>query len=141
MSGCKEQGKAGNTVNSELAHLSSLFSFAHRLGLTSKNPCKGVPKLKANKRDRFLSHEEIGRLLAACEGDLRDMALLALSTGMRASEVMTLTREQVDLKRGLAILLDTKNGDSRSLPLSAEALELFARRAIPLKEFFPSWNL
>src|SRR5262249_40407782 len=46
----REYGKSGSTNNAELAHLSSLFSFAQRVGLTSTNPCKGVPRLKANRK-------------------------------------------------------------------------------------------
>jgi len=39
---------------------------------------------------------------------------------MRASEVPSLEREQVDLKRKVAILPDTKNGDRRIVPLPDE---------------------
>jgi integrase len=57
---------------------------------------------------------------------------------MRASEVLSLDREQVDLKRKAAILPDTKNGDRRIVPPPAEVVALFQRRPIPLGLWFTS---
>jgi integrase len=50
--------------------------------------------------------------------------VLALSTGMRQAELMGLKWCDVDLKNGVAILHETKNGDRRRVPLSGHALEL-----------------
>ena len=55
---------------------------------------------------------------------------------MRASEVLSLEREQVDLKRKVAILPDTKNGDRRIVPLPDEVVTMFQRRPIPLGKWF-----
>jgi integrase len=50
--------------------------------------------------------------------------LLAISTGARKNEIMGLAWENVsfDLKR--IILIDTKNGDTRAVPLVGEAFKL-----------------
>ena len=132
----KEQGKAAATINGEVAHLSHMFTWANKLKLTTHNPCRDISKLKANKKDRYLSREEIDRVLAVCRGNLRDMVILALGTGMRASEVLSLEREQVDLKRKVAILPDTKNGDRRIVPLPEEVVAMFQRRSVPLGQWF-----
>ena len=50
------------------------------------------------------------------------MVILALGTGMRASEVLGLDREHVDLKRGVAILPDTKNDEHRIVQLPLEVI-------------------
>ena len=50
------------------------------------------------------------------------MFLIAVETGMRASEI---TRAVVDGR--VARLYDTKNGDARDVPLSTRAVELFGR--------------
>jgi len=55
---------------------------------------------------------------------------------MRASEVLSLTREQVDVKGKVVILPDTKNGDRRVVPLQDEVIVVFQRRAIPLDRWF-----
>lgn len=49
---------------------------------------------------------------------------LAIETGMRAGEIMSLTAETVDLARSVAHLAKTKNGDARDVPLSSAARAL-----------------
>ena len=71
-------------------------------------------------KERYLSHEEIHLFLKACSGDLRDLVLLSLRTGMRATEVLTVDRDHTDLKHGMVTLVDTKNGDRRLVPLPSE---------------------
>jgi integrase len=80
------------------------------------------------------------QLLASLTGDLHDMALVALVTGMRADEVASLDREHVDLKQGVAVLPDTKNGSRRDVPLPPHAVDMFQRRPVPLREWFPGWT-
>ncbi|EJW21563.1 site-specific recombinase XerD [alpha proteobacterium IMCC14465] len=49
------------------------------------------------------------------------LVILAIETGMRRSELLGLTWDSVDLKKRTALLKDTKNGDSRTVPLSERA--------------------
>jgi integrase len=58
---------------------------------------------------------------------LRWIVRIALQTGMRASEIATLHRVQVDLKRRIVRLLETKNTLPRTVPLSTQAVELFSK--------------
>jgi integrase len=67
------------------------------------------------------------------------MALVALGTGMRASEVLGLDREAIDTKNRVVVLGDTKNGDRRIVPLPAQVLDMLASRPTPLRELFPGW--
>ena len=73
------------------------------------------------------------RQLAACEASansyLFPVVVLALSTGMRASEVMNLEWRDVDLARGWITLRDTKNGERRGVPLAGKALDLLRQHA------------
>ena len=57
------------------------------------------------------------------------VVVLALSTGMRASEVMNLEWRDVDLARGWITLRDTKNGERRGVPLAGKALDLLRQHA------------
>lgn len=60
--------------------------------------------------------------------DARDVLLLALFTGMRRSEIITLQWEMVDLV-GKALCIDkTKNGDPLELPLSEFIVDLLDQR-------------
>ncbi|KAF1006732.1 MAG: Tyrosine recombinase XerC [Luteibacter sp.] len=49
---------------------------------------------------------------------------LALETAMRSSEILGLTWANVDLRKRVAHLPKTKNGDSRDVPLSTEAVTI-----------------
>ena len=50
------------------------------------------------------------------------MVQLALETAMRQGELLRLRWEHVDFNRRTAHLPDTKNGDSRTVPLSTTAV-------------------
>ena len=135
------------TVVRYLAALSHVFSVAIiDWQWALDNPVSKVRKPKEPKgRDRFLSDDERARLLAACrdsgEPYLYPVVILALSTGMRRGEIMNLRWSNIDLKQGRITLLDTKNGDTRSLPLVGAALaqvQILARvRSLTNDMLFP----
>jgi site-specific recombinase XerD len=52
-----------------------------------------------------LSPEEYARLLAACPPQLKPVVQLAYHTGMRRSEILSLTWGQVDLREGFIKLV------------------------------------
>jgi integrase len=86
------------SVNREIALLSSMFKEAIGQGFAVKNPVKdGPPLIKVQdeiKRDRVLSEEEEGRLLAACAGRRAHLRLIiraALDTGATKSQLLRLT--------------------------------------------------
>jgi integrase len=83
-------------------------------------------------RVRFLSQEERNALLMAClqsqNPHLYLVVLLALTTGARKNELLWLRWREVDVERGLLALLQTKNGQSRAVPVTGQALEGLRRR-------------
>lgn len=119
------------TVNRELSCLRRLFNLAIQWGKTESNPVRGVKFFREDgRRERILSPEELQRLLAACTEHSRPFVLLALNTGMRLGEILSLTWEQVDLDRGVITLTRTKNGKVRKVPLNGwvqETLRSFPR--------------
>ena len=127
--------RSGADVNRTLAALSSALSYGTKeLRWIAANPLKDVRKFSESKgRVRYLSEDELPRLLAACKASesphLVLAVCLALSTGARKSEVLSLTWGQVDLKAQTALLGDTKNGDARTLPVVGTALQLLKERA------------
>ena len=125
--------RSGATINRYLAALSACLSYGVReLEWLEKNPCRNVKKPSENPgRVRFLSDEERPRLLDACRpnADLYLAVLLALTTGARQSEVMTLRWGQIDFKRQVVSLEQTKNGETRSIPLVGEAFTLLKQRS------------
>lgn len=132
----REKGKrSGPTVNRYLASLSACMTYGVKsLGWLERNPCERVPKSKENPgRVRFLSEDELSRLLDACRTwpDLYLAVVLSLTTGGRQSEIMGLRWPQIDFARRVITLNQgtTKNKDARALPLSGEAFQLLQERA------------
>ncbi|MGB5830414.1 MAG: site-specific integrase, partial [Thiohalocapsa sp.] len=123
------------TVVRYLAVLSHAFTVAMKeWGWVEDNPVQRVTKPKEPRgRVRFLSDDERERLLAACRVSsnrhLYPVVVLALSTGMRAGEVMGLTWDRVDLDRGSMLLEQTKNGERRVVPIVGHAAEVVRLQA------------
>ncbi len=123
--------KSNNTVRLELALLSHLFTVAiqeWRIGLVY-NPVAAVRKPAAGPgRNRRLLPGEERKLLAACDQASNPMlgwiVRIAIYTGMRAGEIQTLRRDQVDLAKRVVRLNKTKNGSARTVPLLRQATEV-----------------
>lgn len=107
--------RSGPTVNRYLAALSSCLSYAKNdLQWIERNPVEQIRKPSENPgRVRFLTDEERRKLLDACRSspDLYLAVVLSLTTGARQGEIMSLRYQQVDFKRKLLTLYETKNGE------------------------------
>ena len=120
---------SSTTVRLELALLGHLFTIARRewgLGLVI-NPVHLIASPPpAPGRTRRLSGDEEARLLTECDQHSNPMlgwiVRLALFTAMRRGEIASLTQDQVNLSRRVIRLTETKNGDSRTVPLSTGAV-------------------
>ena len=105
--GLHAAGYASATVARKLASTRSFYAFGQREGWLRTNPAKPLrgPK-RARKLPKFLTGEEIGRLLAAPQpkaaGGLRDRAILELmySAGLRVRELVGIDDTDVDLRGG-----------------------------------------
>lgn len=76
----------------------------------------------APSTERFLDGE-VERILAATGSDILPAIVhLAIETAMRRGEIVSLRWEHIDLKRRVAHLPSTKNGNSRDVPLSSKAV-------------------
>lgn len=121
------EGIKGSTIRNDLAMLSKLFNLAIRdWGMESlQNPVAKVSKPKVPKgRERRLEEGEESRLLAVADPEMQNIIRFALETAMRREELSNLRWSNVDLDRRTATLYETKNGETRSIPLSPKALEI-----------------
>lgn len=125
------------TVNRRLATLKHMFTKAYDWRMVSEAVSKEVHRVKLekeeNRRDRFLSEEEIARLLDACGTDdkqrhLRPILIFALNTGCRKEEILSLRWQNVDLLHGFINITKTKNSEARKLPLNEPLREMLSRQ-------------
>ncbi len=125
----EEYKRTGATVNRYIAALSHALSFAVKeRRLLDRNPVSDIRrKSESRGRTRFLTDDERMALLDACGksewAPLRTLVLLAITTGARRGELIRLKWADVDLKKGRAVLRETKNDEPRMLPLAGRALE------------------
>ena len=96
------------------------------------NPTRKVsfPTLN-NRRERFLSVEEIQALLGKLKAGSRstyEIALVSLHTGLRAGEIFNIRRQDVDLENGVIRVMDPKNKNPRAAYLTPEVKEILRAR-------------
>ena len=127
--------RSNASLNRYIAVLSSVMSVGVReWQWIEENPVSKLRKLKESKgRERLLSEEELDLLLEATKQsankDLHTAVVLALSTGARKMEIWGLRWRDIDLNEGLATLHQTKNGETRTVPIQDYALDLMRQRS------------
>lgn len=123
-------------ANRVLALLSKMFSLAELWGIVpegSPNPANGVQKFKEEKRDRFITHDEMPRIIEALQTEPNQSArfaiLLYLLTGLRKEELLTAKWSDLNTDNTEILIPDTKNGKNHRLPISTSAAAIL--EAIP----------
>jgi integrase len=128
----------------------AFFSLCYRLGMengrATSNPARLVRmRREDNARLRFLSKDEYKELSNTILRDFPEQHsafVVSVYTGMRWGEQFSLTWNQVDMRRKIIRLTQTKNGSARNVPLNSTALDaLKAQQTIvphkPTDEVFP----
>lgn len=96
----REAGKHDGTIWTELGHLRTVMTWAHKRRLIDHAPAVERPP-KPAPRDRYLTEAEIDRLLAApMAHHIRLAILLMLSTAARVGAILELRWDRVDFERG-----------------------------------------
>jgi integrase len=132
----KHKPLASATVNRYAAALGAVLTWTIKRRIAPKgyvHPCRTVErKAENNEKIRFLSDDERKRLLEACRGSrwsgLYPLVLLALTTGARKGELLSLQWADIDLAKALAYCGRTKNGDAKALPLVPGVVDLLRAR-------------
>jgi len=111
------------TVNKEVSCLKWIFNRAIRHGKLEHNPANGVKRLPENNvRMRVLTQKEFDLFMEKCDKGLyhlRPVIAMGYYMGMRRSEILYLTWQEVDLEKGF-------------IRLSAERTKTDSARAIPI---------
>jgi len=119
-------------ANRVLSLLSKMFNLAVEWGWRPDNPAKGIERYQEQKRDRWLSDDELGRLCSVLDEHPNVRAAnavrLQLLTGARLGEVLASRKDDFDLQRGVWTKPShqTKQKRTEHIPLSAQATALIA---------------
>jgi integrase len=145
-----QEHRSNATANRYLTALSHVLTVAVKeWGWLDDSPMRKVSKLREPRgRVRFLSDQERHRLLDACKKSkntsLYTIVVLALATGGRQQELLTVRWPDVDFKRGTLTFHQTKNGERRTIPLTGFALDLLKQHArvrhLETDQVFPAYT-
>jgi integrase len=126
------KGGAPYAANRAIAVLSKMFSMAMRWHWCPGNPAKGVERNREFPRQRYLSGEELTRLLQALAGhpDRQSANIIRalLMTGARKGEVLAMRFADLDLTAGTwsKPASSTKQQKDHVVPLSAPLRQLLS---------------
>ena len=120
--------RADASVNREIATIRHLFSKAVEWEMIDQNPFEQGKSLllkASNQRIRYLTEEEIDRLLEECKSakHLYRVVICAINTGMRRGEILSLRWEQI--RNGFIYLAKTKTKNPREIPINKDLAQMF----------------
>jgi len=147
-------GLSENTVNHYKAAISAILKHALDLEEIDKLPKIKFAKVRTN-RVRYLSDDEAEHLDAFLKSYkdgkywwMRHMCTIALNTGMRHGEILSITPDSVTIEGDLCTvhLTDTKNGDDRDVACAGStfaalmALEFNPGKYYSHRKFYNVWD-
>lgn len=138
------------TLRYRYRHFLGFFNWCVDAGLVKENPLAKVKPPKAGERvPEFLTPAQLERLLRCIDADyeinrssgharkgevlwLKDLILIAVNTGLRMGELVSLRWQDVNLDGGLISIrnredFQTKSGNERTIPLSSQAVDILRR--------------
>jgi integrase len=123
------------TINRELTLAKHILVKGVEWKVIADNPFRGVRNLQVLKHvERVLASDEETKLLAACERVrdrfLRPVVVLALNSGMRRGELLSLEWSRVDLaQRTIRVINAKSSAGDRVIPMNATVYSLLSELA------------
>jgi len=128
----RTNGKSTSTRNYNT--MRAVFAWSIGQGIIpAENPCQGITTFKSKARERFIQPgEEFKKFADALNAEpyplIRDFFWMCLYTGARVSNVMAMRWDEINLDLQQWRIPRTKSGDSQTVPLTLNALEILRNR-------------
>ena len=149
-----DRGNRPSTVNRKVASLSTCLTEAVDMGLITAKPKCAKYRESEHRIRRFTKAEEAEALsyfLMMGEPDMADYVALSLDTGLRQGELLKLKYGDADGRTVTVWGTGSKNGKTRSVPLTTRAKGILAARqerlradpedaVIPMSRYAVSWQ-
>jgi integrase len=133
----KDLGAAPGTINRDIDCVRNMMKKAVEWRFISQNPFTDIKRFKEKSEKMWiLTPEEEKSLLEACQKSpqrkkakyLRDLVSFGLHSGMREAEIFNVRKDHVDLRNSFILVTETKNNESRKVPVNATLREILTRR-------------
>lgn len=134
-----EQNKSNRTINRKISSLKAYFNFLQKINIISTSPLAKHKTLKQQKKVQLpFSEKEISEVLALLEAEsdkdfikIRDRTIIELlyATGIRRSELISLTVNSIDLNSN-SIKVVGKRNKERIVPLLPSTVLLLEKYLI-----------
>ena len=107
-------GRAATTENMAVKIIRTPLNLARKLGYITHSPTEAPDPITAVVGERHVFFpEQVGKLVAAAEGDWKWLILGGYYTGARSGDISNLIWKQVDLERGTSLFVQGKGEKSR----------------------------
>jgi len=119
-------------ANREVVILKGMFTKAIEWGFAQKNPVKGLKLEREKPRERFLRGWEIIKLIDEAGKEpkapyLQAIVIIAVGTGLRKEELLSLEIEHIYLDKNLIKVEDGKGGYTRYVPFEETVKKEFIK--------------
>jgi integrase len=141
INGMRAEGYAVGTMNRVIVILRYMYNLARKWKVQGvvENPAAGLSAGRDVERNRFLTEEELRRLIASIDADENRGAALAilvlLLTGARRNEVTHAKWEQIEWEKGVLMVPRAKSGKPRAVALNGTSLSVL--RSVPRSDANP----
>ncbi len=118
----RSENQSHSTLCRKLASLRAYYKYLQRLDRIKDNPADGIKTPKSEKKEiEYVEAEDINRLMELPDNSvkgIRDRAILELlyATGIRASELIEMSTEDVNLRMGF-VKCTPQHGKARIIPM------------------------
>jgi integrase len=122
-----DYGMSDTSVNHELTLIARIFNTCKKKwGIMIPNGMPYVDRPKKTKgRTRRFSDEEFDAIINETQSKLLGpIMILAVETAMRREEIVKIENKNINLTKKTILILETKNGEDRQVPLSPRAIEI-----------------
>jgi integrase len=128
----KEKG-GESSIHTRLVILKRMFSLAAEWEWFGVNGISPLAKFRNTEKQRirirWMSQEEEDLIFQNSPEWFQEIILFAVNTGMRIGEIVNLTWKDIDLFRKTIVVLRTKSGEPRTIPINSRLYEILLRKS------------